>query len=69
VQVEITQRMLASLQDSLRLTQILANGGSTSLLEVRQAEQLVFTAGSEVPSLQQQIDWETILAQYHEGDL
>ena len=54
--LEITRRTLTSRQDSLRLTQILANGGSTSLLDVRQAEQLVFTAGSEVPSLEQQIE-------------
>ena len=56
LQLEITRRTLASRQDSLRLTQILANGGSTSLLDVRQAEQLVFTAGSEIPSLEQQIE-------------
>jgi len=56
LQLEITRRTLASRQDSLRLTQILASGGSTSLLDVRQAEQLVFTAGSEVPSLEQQIE-------------
>ena len=56
LQLEITRRTLASRQDSLRLTQILANGGSTSLLDVRQAEQLVFTAGSEVPSLEEQIE-------------
>jgi len=56
LQLEITRRTLASRQDSLRLTQILTNGGSTSLLDVRQAEQLVFTAGSEIPSLEQQIE-------------
>ena len=56
LQLEITRRTLASRQDSLRLTRILADGGSTSLLDVRQAEQLVFTAGSEVPSLEQQIE-------------
>jgi outer membrane protein, multidrug efflux system len=56
LQLEITRRTLASRKDSLRLTQILADGGSTSLLDVRQAEQLVFTAGSEVPSLEQQIE-------------
>src|SRR2546430_9574216 len=32
--------------------------GSTSMLDVRQAEQLVFTAASEVPSLEQQIEQE-----------
>jgi len=56
LELEITQRTLASRQDSLRLTRVLAEGGSTSLLDVRQAEQLVFTAGSEIPSLEQQIE-------------
>ena len=56
LQLEITRRTLASREDSLRLTRLLADGGSTSLLDVRQAEQLVYTAGSEVPSLEQQIE-------------
>ena len=51
LQLEISQRTLESRQDSLRLTRLLADGGSTSMLDVRQAEQLVFTAASEVPSL------------------
>jgi multidrug efflux system outer membrane protein len=58
LQLEISQRTLASRQDSLRLTQLLADGGSTSMLDVRQAEQLVFTAASEVPTLEQQIEQE-----------
>lgn len=58
MQLDISRRTLASRQDSLRLTQLLANGGSTSLLDVRQAEQLVYTAGSEIPSLEQQIEQE-----------
>jgi outer membrane protein, multidrug efflux system len=58
LQLEISQRTLASRQDSLRLTRVLADGGSTSMLDVRQAEQLVFTAASEVPSLEQQIEQE-----------
>jgi outer membrane protein, multidrug efflux system len=56
LQLEISRRTLDSRQESLRLTQILANGGATSLLDVRQAEQLVFTAGAEVPALEQQIE-------------
>lgn len=56
LQLEISRRTLASRQDSLRLTRLLAEGGSTSMLDVRQAEQLVFTAASEVPSLEQQIE-------------
>jgi multidrug efflux system outer membrane protein len=58
LQLEISQRTLASRRDSLRLTSLLADGGSTSMLDVRQAEQLVFTAASEVPSLEQQIEQE-----------
>jgi multidrug efflux system outer membrane protein len=56
LQLEISQRTLASRQDSLRLTNLLAQGGATSVLDVRQAEQLVFTAASEVPLLEQEIE-------------
>jgi outer membrane protein, multidrug efflux system len=58
LELDISQRTLASRRDSLRLTSLLAQGGSTSMLDVRQAEQLVFTAASEVPSLEQQIEQE-----------
>jgi outer membrane protein, multidrug efflux system len=56
LQLEISKRTLDSRQESLRLTRLLADGGSTSLLDVRQAEQLVFTASAEVPVLEQQIE-------------
>ncbi|HVH87171.1 MAG TPA: efflux transporter outer membrane subunit [Terriglobales bacterium] len=56
LQLEISRSTLASRQDSLRLTKMLAEGGSTSMLDVRQAEQLVFTAASEIPFLEQQIE-------------
>jgi multidrug efflux system outer membrane protein len=56
LELEISQRTLGSRRESLRLTQLLADGGSTSLLDVRQAEQLVFTAAAEIPSLEQQIE-------------
>jgi len=56
LQLEISKRTLNSRQESLRLTRILADGGSTSLLDVRQAEQLVFTASAEIPVLEQQIE-------------
>lgn len=58
LELEISKRTLASRQESLRLTSILADRGSTSLLDVRQAEQLVFTAAAEIPSLEQQIEQE-----------
>jgi outer membrane protein, multidrug efflux system len=56
LELEISQRTLASRQESLRLTHILADGGSTSMLDVRQAEQLVFTAAAEIPTLEQQVE-------------
>lgn len=56
LELEISKRTLGSRQESLRLTQTLADHGSTSLLDVRQAEQLVFTAAAEVPALEQQIE-------------
>ena len=58
LELEISKRTLASRRESLRLTQSLADHGSTSLLDVRQAEQLVFTAAAEVPALEQQIEEE-----------
>jgi outer membrane protein, multidrug efflux system len=56
LELEISKRTLNSRQESLRLTRVLADGGSTSLLDVRQAEQLVFTASAEIPVLEQQIE-------------
>ena len=56
LQLEISKRTLDSRKESLRLTRLLADGGSTSLLDVRQAEQLVFTASAEIPALEQQIE-------------
>ncbi len=58
LELEISKRTLASRRESLRLTTILADRGSTSMLDVRQAEQLVFTAAAEIPSLEQQIEQE-----------
>jgi multidrug efflux system outer membrane protein len=56
LQLEISRRTLASRQDSLQLTQTLANGGATSLLDVRQAEQLVDTAAETIPDLERRIE-------------
>jgi outer membrane protein, multidrug efflux system len=56
LELEISRQTLASRQDSLRLTQLLADHGATSLLDVRQAEQLVFTAGAAIPDLEQRIE-------------
>jgi multidrug efflux system outer membrane protein len=58
LELEISKRTLASRQESLQLTQTLESGGSTSLLDVRQAEELVSTAAAQIPDLERQITQE-----------
>jgi outer membrane protein, multidrug efflux system len=53
--LEISKSTLASRQDSLRLTNVLAKNGSASLLDVRQSEELVYTAAEMIPDLERQI--------------
>jgi outer membrane protein, multidrug efflux system len=55
LELEISQRTLASRQESLKLVSTQEQHGATSMLEVRQAEQLVYTASSEIPDLERQI--------------
>jgi outer membrane protein, multidrug efflux system len=55
LELEIAKRTLGSRQDSLKLTQTLEQHGINSLLDVRQSEQLVYTAATEVPDLERQI--------------
>ena len=55
LELEISQRTLVSRRESLSLTETLANGGATSLLDVKQAQQLVETAAAAVPLLQREI--------------
>jgi multidrug efflux system outer membrane protein len=55
LELEIAQRTLGSRRDSLKLTQTLEEHGINSMLDVRQSEQLVYTAATEVPDLQRQI--------------
>jgi len=56
LELEISRQTLGSRTDSLRLTQILADGGATSMLDVRQAEQLVSTAAETIPDLERRIE-------------
>ena len=56
LELEISRQTLASRRDSLRLTQRLADGGATSMLDVRQAEQLVFAAAAAIPDLEKRIE-------------
>lgn len=53
--LEISQQTLASRRMSLRLTEVLNHNGSASLLDLRQAQELVYTAAATIPSLQRQI--------------
>jgi multidrug efflux system outer membrane protein len=73
LQLEISRRTLDSRRESLRLTRMLADGGATSLLDVRQAEQLVFTASAEIPAFEQQISQQenflSILLGQNPGDV
>jgi outer membrane protein, multidrug efflux system len=55
MELEISKRTLASRQESLKLTQTLEAGGSTSMLDVRQAEELVSTAAAAIPDIERQI--------------
>src|SRR5689334_12713757 len=55
LQLEISKRTLNSRQGSLQLTQTLEQHGINSLLDVRQSEQLVYTAAAEIPDLERQI--------------
>ena len=55
LQLEISQRTLASRQESLQLTRKLADGGAGTMLDVRQAEQLVAVAAESIPDLERRI--------------
>ena len=54
-ELEISQRTLASRQESLKLTQFLESHGSNSGLDVSQSQQLVYTASETIPDLERQI--------------
>lgn len=55
LQLEIARRTLASRQQSLELTRTLADGGAATMLDVRQAEQLVAIAAETIPDLERRI--------------
>ncbi len=55
-ELEISRRALDSRKESLRLVEIRAKGGATSMLDVRQSEQLVYTASAAIPDLERRIE-------------
>jgi outer membrane protein, multidrug efflux system len=55
LELDISRRTLVSRQQSLQLAQVRERGGVTSLLDVRQAEQLVYRATGEIATLEREI--------------
>ena len=53
--LDVSTKTLAARQDSMRLTTVLAKNGSASALDLRQSEQLVYTAAETIPDLERQI--------------
>ena len=56
LQLDISKRTLADRRESLKLTQTLADGGAGTMIDVRQAEQLVASAAENVPDLERRIE-------------
>jgi outer membrane protein, multidrug efflux system len=56
--LDLSKSTLAARQNSLQLTNVLARNGSASALNVRQAEELVYTAAETIPDLERQISQE-----------
>lgn len=55
-ELDISRRTLDTRRESLRLVQERQGGGVATLLDLRQAEQLVRSAAQTIPTLQQQIE-------------
>jgi multidrug efflux system outer membrane protein len=56
LEMQISRDTLSSRKESLRLVEVRARGGATSLLDVRQSEQLVYTASANIPDLERRIE-------------
>jgi len=56
LELEIARRTLATRQNSLQLIKVRQQGGVATMLDVRQAEQLVYSAAEEVPDAERQIE-------------
>jgi multidrug efflux system outer membrane protein len=55
-ELEITKKTLAARNESLHLTEVLERGGSVTLADVREAEELQHTAAAAIPDLERQIE-------------
>jgi multidrug efflux system outer membrane protein len=55
LELDVSQKALASRKESLELTKTLEEHGINSILDVRQAEQLVYTAAADIADIQRRI--------------
>jgi outer membrane protein, multidrug efflux system len=56
MELEIAKRTLATREESLRLIKVRQQGGVATLLDVRQAEQLVYAATQTIPDIERLIE-------------
>jgi multidrug efflux system outer membrane protein len=56
LEMEISKDTLATRQESLRLVKVRAQGGVTSMIDVRQSEELVHFAAASIPDLERRIE-------------
>jgi len=67
-EMEISQRALVTRKDSLHLVVVREKGGRAPLLDVRQSEQLVYTAAEAIPDLERRIEQQENLISILLGD-
>lgn len=56
LELDIARQTLETRQESLRLVKVRAQGGVTSMMDVRQSEQLVYEAAGTIPDLERRIE-------------
>jgi multidrug efflux system outer membrane protein len=56
LELEISRRTFASRRDALRLIQLRQQGGVSGMLDVRQAEVLLFTAAGTIPDVERRME-------------
>lgn len=66
-ELEIARRTLASRQESLRIIKLRQERGVSNLLELRQAEQLVYSATEVIPAVEQSIEQQENLISFLVG--
>ncbi len=67
-EMQISRDTLTSRNESLRLVRIRETGGTVSMLDVRQSEQLVYAAAANIPALERSIEQQENLISILLGD-